>query len=421
MVRKVGEKALDPYENAVMQLKKAINVLGLDDEAFEALKTHERVIQVKIPVRMDDGKTRIFIGWRAQHNSALGPYKGGVRYHPETNMSEVMALSMWMTWKCSLLQLPFGGGKGGIRVDPRRLSFREIEALSRGYFAAISRLVGEDLDIPAPDVYTNPQTMAWYIDEYYRIIGHNIFGVVTGKPQQLGGLGTRIVATGFGVAAIAREAANKVFGGIEGKKVAVQGFGNVGSYAAYYLSNWGARVVAVSDSSGGIYDPKGLRIDDVVRIKNEKGKVIEYPDAKRISNEELLTLDVDILIPAALENVITVDNAPKIRAKLIVEGANGPTTPEADDILFKRGVLVVPDILANAGGVTASWIEWVNNKTGGWITDDEAMRKLEEKMITAFRTLYSYMNKRSDIDPRTAAQAVAVERVYNAMKLRGWI
>ncbi|GAY24978.1 hypothetical protein ATG_01810 [Desulfurococcaceae archaeon AG1] len=421
MVRKLGEKALDPYENAVMQLKKAVNVLGLDDEAFEALKTHERVIQVKIPVRMDDGKTRIFIGWRAQHNSALGPYKGGVRYHPETDMSEVMALSMWMTWKCSLLQLPFGGGKGGVRVDPRRLSFREIEALSRGYFAAISRFVGEDLDIPAPDVYTNPQTMAWYIDEYYRIIGHNIFGVVTGKPQQLGGLGTRIVATGFGVAAIAREAANKMLGGIEGKRVAVQGFGNVGSYAAYYLSNWGAKVVAVSDSSGGIYDPKGLRIDEVMRVKSEKGKVIEYPDAKRISNEELLTLDVDILIPAALENVITIDNAPKIKAKLIVEGANGPTTPEADDILFKRGIFVVPDILANAGGVTASWIEWVNNRTGGWITDDEAMRKLEEKMITAFRTLYSYMNRRSDIDPRTAAQAVAVERVYNAMKLRGWI
>ena len=421
MVRKLGEKALDPYENAVMQLKKAVNVLGLDDEAFEALKTHERVIQVKIPVRMDDGKTRIFIGWRAQHNSALGPYKGGVRYHPETNMSEVMALSMWMTWKCSLLQLPFGGGKGGVRVDPRRLSFREIEALSRGYFAAISRLVGEDLDIPAPDVYTNPQTMAWYIDEYYRIIGHNVFGVVTGKPQQLGGLGTRIVATGFGVAAIAREAASKMLGGIEGKRVAVQGFGNVGSYAAYYLSSWGARVVAVSDSSGGIYDPRGLRIDEVMRIKSEKGKVIEYPDAKRISNEELLTLDVDILIPAALENVITIDNAPKIRARLIVEGANGPTTPEADDILFKRGIFVVPDILANAGGVTASWIEWVNNRMGGWITDDEAMRKLEEKMIAAFRTLYSYMNKRSDIDPRTAAQAVAVERVYNAMKLRGWI
>ncbi|HWQ17676.1 MAG TPA: Glu/Leu/Phe/Val dehydrogenase [Sulfolobales archaeon] len=421
MVRKLGEKALDPYENAVMQLKKAVSVLGLDDEAFEALKTHERVIQVKIPVRMDDGKTRIFIGWRAQHNSALGPYKGGVRYHPETNMSEVMALSMWMTWKCSLLQLPFGGGKGGVRVDPRRLSFREIEALSRGYFATISRFVGEDLDIPAPDVYTNPQTMAWYIDEYYKVTGYNVFGVVTGKPQQLGGLGTRIVATGFGVAAIAREAASKMLGGIEGKRVAVQGFGNVGSYAAYYLSSWGARVVAVSDSSGGIYDPRGLRIDEAMRIKGEKGKVIEYPDAKRISNEELLTLDVDILIPAALENVITIDNAPKIRARLIVEGANGPTTPEADDILFKRGIFVVPDILANAGGVTASWIEWVNNRMGGWITDDEAMRKLEEKMITAFRTLYSYMNKRSDIDPRTAAQAVAVERVYNAMKLRGWI
>ena len=421
MVKGLEEKTLDPYEVAVMQLRKAVNVLGLDEEAFEALKTHERIIQVKIPVRMDDGKIRVFIGWRAQHNSALGPYKGGVRYHPEASMGEVMALSMWMTWKCSLLQLPFGGGKGAVRVDPRRLSPREIEELSRRYFASLARFVGEDLDIPAPDVYTNPQIMAWYVDEYYRIVGANIFGVVTSKPPALGGLNTRIIATGLGVATVAREAARHILGGLEGRSVAVQGFGNVGSYAAYYLSTWGARVIAVSDSSGGIYNPRGLRIEEVMKVKSEKGSVIHYQDSKKISNDELLTLDVDILVPAALENVITADNAPKIRAKMIVEGANGPTTPEADEILFKRGVFVVPDILANAGGVTASWIEWVNNRMGGWLTEEDARSKLENKMAEAFNSFYSYLNRRSDIDPRTAAQAMAVERVYNAMKLRGWV
>lgn len=412
---------MDPYEIAVMQLRKAVNVLGLDEEAFEALKTHERIIQVKIPVRMDDGRIRVFIGWRAQHNSALGPYKGGVRYHPETSMSEVMALSMWMTWKCSLLQLPYGGGKGGVRVDPRRLSAREIEELSRRYFASIARFVGEDLDIPAPDVYTNPQIMAWYIDEYYKITGQNILAVVTSKPQLLGGINTRIIATGLGVATVAREAAKKILGGIEGRTVAVQGFGNVGSYAAYFLSSWGARVIAVSDSQGGIYNPRGLDVEAIMKIKGEKGSVIYYQDGKKISNEELLTMDVDILVPAALENVITEENAPKIRAKMIVEGANGPTTPEADEILHKRGIFIVPDILANAGGVTASWIEWVNNRMGGWLTEEEARKKLEDKMSEAFNTFYSYLSRRSDIDPRTAAQALAVERVYNAMKLRGWI
>jgi len=415
------EKTLDPYEIAVMQLRKAVNVLGLDEETFEALKTHERIIQVKIPVRMDDGKIRVFIGWRAQHNSALGPYKGGVRYHPETSMSEVMALSMWMTWKCSLLQLPYGGGKGGVRVDPRRLSVREIEELSRRYFASIARFVGEDLDVPAPDVYTNPQIMAWYIDEYYKITGQNILAVVTSKPPILGGINTRIIATGLGVATVAREASKKILGGIEGRTVAVQGFGNVGSYAAYFLSSWGARVIAVTDSQGGVYNPRGLDVEALMKIKGEKGSVIYYQDGKRISNEELLTMDADILVPAALENVITEENAPKIRAKMIVEGANGPTTPEADEILFKRGIFIAPDILANAGGVTASWIEWVNNRIGGWLTEEEAKKKLEDKMSEAFNTFYSYLSRRSDIDPRTAAQALAVERVYNAMKLRGWI
>jgi glutamate dehydrogenase (NAD(P)+) len=421
LVRGLEEKTLDPYEIAVMQLRKAVNVLGLDEETFEALKTHERIIQVKIPVRMDDGKIRVFIGWRAQHNSALGPYKGGVRYHPETSMSEVMALSMWMTWKCSLLQLPYGGGKGGVRVDPRRLSVREIEELSRRYFASIARFVGEDLDVPAPDVYTNPQIMAWYIDEYYKITGQNILAVVTSKPPILGGINTRIIATGLGVATVAREASKKILGGIEGRTVAVQGFGNVGSYAAYFLSSWGARVNAVTDSQGGVYNPRGLDVEALMKIKGEKGSVIYYQDGKRISNEELLTMDADILVPAALENVITEENAPKIRAKMIVEGANGPTTPEADEILFKRGIFIAPDILANAGGVTASWIEWVNNRIGGWLTEEEAKKKLEDKMSEAFNTFYSYLSRRSDIDPRTAAQALAVERVYNAMKLRGWI
>jgi glutamate dehydrogenase (NAD(P)+) len=421
LVRGLEEKTLDPYEIAVMQLRKAVNVLGLDEETFEALKTHERIIQVKIPVRMDDGKIRVFIGWRAQHNSALGPYKGGVRYHPETSMSEVKALSMWMTWKCSLLQLPYGGGKGSVRVDPRRLSVREIEELSRRYFASIARFVGEDLDVPAPDVYTNPQIMAWYIDEYYKITGQNILAVVTSKPPILGGINTRIIATGLGVATVAREASKKILGGIEGRTVAVQGFGNVGSYAAYFLSSWGARVIAVTDSQGGVYNPRGLDVEALMKIKGEKGSVIYYQDGKRISNEELLTMDADILVPAALENVITEENAPKIRAKMIVEGANGPTTPEADEILFKRGIFIAPDILANAGGVTASWIEWVNNRIGGWLTEEEAKKKLEDKMSEAFNTFYSYLSRRSDIDPRTAAQALAVERVYNAMKLRGWI
>jgi len=244
-----------------------------------------------------------------------------------------------------------------VRVDPRRLSPREIEELSRRYFASLARFVGEDLDILAPDVYTNPQIMARYVDEYYRIVGANIFGVVTNKPPALGGLNTRIIATGLGVATVAREAARHILGGLESRSVALQGFGNVGSYVAYYLSTWGARVIAVSDSSGGIYNPRGLRIEEVMKVKSEKGSVIHYQDSKKISNDELLTLDVDILVPAALENVITADNAPKIRAKMIVEGANGPTTPEADETLFKRGVFIVPDILANAGGVTASWIE----------------------------------------------------------------
>ncbi|MET1159907.1 MAG: Glu/Leu/Phe/Val dehydrogenase [Thermoprotei archaeon] len=415
----------DPtYQMAVKQLREAASLLGLPDEVVEVLRHPEKLIQVKIPVRRDNGKIEVYLGWRSQHNSALGPYKGGIRYSPNVTPGEVVALSMWMTWKNSLAGIPYGGGKGGVRVDPKQLSQRELEELSRKYFAAIAREVGENIDIPAPDVYTNPQTMAWYFDEYSKIVGYNAWGVVTAKPVEIGGLHARVVSTGYGVALVAREAAKRLLGGLEGKTVAVQGFGNVGSYAAKYLSEWGAKVVAVSDSKGGIYDPKGLDIDEVMRVKRETGSVINYKkgDVKLISNEELLELDVDILVPAAIENVITDKNAPRIKAKIISEGANGPTTPEADRILHEKGVVVIPDILANAGGVTMSWIEWSHNRMGCWLTDEEALDRLDKMMSRNFNRVFDeWQKKYSEYPMRAAAYAIAVDRVVRAMKLRGWI
>ncbi len=373
---------------------------------------------------MDNGKIEVFIGWRSQHNSALGPYKGGIRYREDVNPGEVVALSMWMTWKNSLAGIPYGGGKGGIRVNPKELSPRELEELSRKFFAAISRIVGPDVDIPAPDVYTNPQTMAWYFDEYSKIVGYNAWGVVTAKPPLLGGLNVRVVSTGYGVALVAREAAKRWIGGVEGKTVAIQGFGNVGRYAALYLKEWGATIVAVSDRSGAVYDPNGLDVEELMKVKNETRKVINYKkgDVKIISNEELLELPVDILVPAATENVITEKNADNIKAKVISEGANGPTTPEADLILHKKGVAVIPDILANAGGVTMSWIEWSHNRMGCWLTDEEALNRLDRMMTHNFNRVFDeWQKKYSDHPMRAAAYAIAVDRVVKAMKLRGWI
>ncbi|MEB3860020.1 MAG: Glu/Leu/Phe/Val dehydrogenase, partial [Desulfurococcales archaeon] len=389
------------------------------------LSVPERVIQLKLLVRMDDGTTRTFIGWRSQHNSALGPYKGGVRYHPDTTMNEVIALSMWMTWKNSLAELPYGGGKGGIRVDPRKLSRGELERLSRAYFEALSEFVGVDVDIPAPDVYTNPQVMAWYYDQYSRIKKGSFFGVVTGKPVEIGGLKARVVSTGLGVAVAAREAASKILGGIEGARVAVQGFGNVGYYASKFLAEMGATVTAVSDSKGGIYSPRGLDVEEVSKVKSATGSVVNYRGAERIlSTGEVLELDVDILVPAAIENVITEENAERVKAKIVVEGANGPTTKEGEEILTRRGVLVVPDILANAGGVIMSHIEWVNNRMGGWISEDEAREKLVKKMESMFRNVWGFYESRIDKERhnmRAAAYTIAVDRVVRAMKLRGWL
>ncbi len=415
----------DPYEEAKKQLKQTIDLLGYDENLYYILAVPERVMQVKIPVKMDDGTTKIFIGWRSQHNSALGPYKGGIRYHPDVTMNEVIALSMWMTWKNSLAGLPYGGGKGGIRVDPHMLSKGELERLSRGYFEAISDIVGVDRDIPAPDVYTDPQVMSWFFDEYSKIKRGQYFGVVTGKPVDLGGLYTRIISTGYGTAIAAREAANRVFGSVEGLTVAVQGYGNAGYFAAKFLHEMGAKIVAVSDSRGGIYNSKGLDPDDVKQVKNKTGSVIYYENVeKKIGVDEILELDVDILVPAAIENVITEENADRIKAKIIAEAANGPTTPEAEAKLTPRGIVVIPDILANAGGVIMSHIEWVNNRMGGYITEDEAKHKLEQKMTENFARVWDYWNKKLDTSKynmRTAAYAIAVERVVNAMKLRGWI
>ncbi|MGC9209951.1 MAG: Glu/Leu/Phe/Val family dehydrogenase [Acidilobus sp.] len=419
----------DPYEEAKKQLQVTVSILGLSKEVYDYLATPERIIQVKIPVLMRDGSVKVFIGWRVQHNSALGPYKGGVRYSPETTLSEVMALAMWMTWKNALAGLPYGGAKGGIQVDPFQLNQFELMQLSKNYFSAISEFVGVDLDIPAPDVNTNPQTMAWFLDAYQARTGLKELGVVTGKPIELGGLQTRVYSTGLGVATVAREAAKRVLGGIEGRTVAIQGFGNVGYYTAKFLHEMGARIVAISDIKGGIYSSKGFDPDEVKNYVTTKGSgfVVDYPNVeRRITNEELLTSDVDILIPAAVENVITAENAPRVKAKLIVEGANGPTTAEAETVLVKKGVVIVPDILANSGGVVMSHIEWVNNRMGGWITEDEAKAKLMQKMSDNFNAVWDFWEKKlggpgGPYSMRTAAQAIAVDRVVRAMKLRGWI
>lgn len=416
----------DPvYLMAVKQLKDVANILGLSDEIVEALRHPEKLVQVKITIRRDDGRIATFIGWRSQHNSALGPYKGGIRYSPNATAGETVALSMWMTWKNALAGLPYGGGKGAVRVNPKELSQRELEELSRKYFAAIAREVGPDIDIPAPDVYTNPQVMAWYYDEYSRIVGYPAWGVVTAKPVELGGLQARVVSTGYGVALVAREAAKKVLGGVEGKTVAVHGFGNVGMYAAKYLAEWGATVVAVSDSKGYIYDPRGLDVEEVIRVKAEMGSVVNYKKGNvKVSENhmELLELPVDILVPAAIENVITSENVNRVKAKIISEGANGPTTPEADRVLHEKGTVVIPDILANAGGVTMSWIEWSHNRMGCFLTEEEALSRLDKMMTQNFHRVFDeWQKKYSEYPMRIAAYAIAVDRVVKAMKIRGWI
>ncbi len=412
-------------ESVLQTLKRAIELGGYPQEVYEILSRPQRIITVNIPVRMDNGKIQVFTGYRVQHNNALGPYKGGIRFHPEVTLEEDIALATVMTFKNSLNGLPYGGGKGAIAVDYKKLSKRELEELSRGYARALAPFIGPETDIPAPDVGTDPQIMAWMVDEYSKISGHNVPGVFTAKPVVLWGNPVREYSTGFGVAVWAREAAKKLWGGIEGKTVAVQGFGNVGYWGAYWLEKMGARVVAVSDSRGGIYNPKGLNLTEVKAVKDKTGTVMNYdsPETRKVTNDELLELPVDILVPAALENVIHRGNANNIKAKLIIEGANGPTTADAERILHSKGIWVMPDLAANAGGVVMSYLEWVENLQWYFWDEEETRNRLEKILLDTFNRVMNRWNKlgMDQVTTREAAYVEAVDRIYNAMKVRGWI
>jgi glutamate dehydrogenase len=400
-------------------IHRALEKLGYPEEVYELLKEPIRMLTVKIPVRMDDGSVKIFTGYRAQHNDAVGPTKGGIRFHPNVTEREVKALSIWMSLKCGIVDLPYGGGKGGIVCDPRTMSFRELERLSRGYVRAISQIVGPTKDIPAPDVFTNSQIMAWMMDEYSRIDEFNSPGFITGKPLVLGGSHGRETATAKGVTICIREAAKKRGIDLKGARVVVQGFGNAGSYLAKFMHDAGAKVIGISDAYGGLYDPNGLDIDYLLDRRDSFGTVTKL-FKNTITNKELLELDCDILVPAAIENQITEENAHNIKAKIVVEAANGPTTLEATEILTERGILIVPDVLASAGGVTVSYFEWVQNNQGYYWTEEEVEEKLEKVMVKAFNNVYETAQTRR-VDMRLAAYMVGVRKMAEACRFRGWI
>jgi glutamate dehydrogenase len=414
------EETLNPFLIAQKQVRWAVTELGLPDAVYEILKQPLRVLEVSIPVVMDDGSVRVFTGFRSQHNDALGPTKGGLRFFTEVSVDEVKALSMWMTFKCAVLGLPYGGGKGAIICNPKELSRRELEELSRGYIRNVSQIVGPEKDIPAPDVYTNPQIMAWMVDEFSRMRERNAFGLMTGKPLILGGSAGRNEATGRGCVTCAVEACKRLGIELEGARVVVEGYGNAGSVAARLIHDMGAKVVAVNDSKGGVYRAEGLDPRAVLEHKQKTGSVVGFPGSEPVSNEELLQLECEILIPAALENQITAKVAEGVKAAVVSEAANGPTTPEADEILAEKGVFVIPDILASAGGVTVSYFEWVQNIMNYYWTEEEVNEKLRVMMARAFDAVYK-MHKARDVTMRRAAFMVAVNRVAEAMKVRGWL
>ncbi|WP_436881965.1 Glu/Leu/Phe/Val family dehydrogenase [Staphylococcus gallinarum] len=398
--------------------KAALHKLGFDEGMYELIKEPLRFLEVRIPIRMDDGTMKTFTGYRAQHNDAVGPTKGGIRFHPDVNKDEVKALSMWMTLKCGITNLPYGGGKGGIICDPRQLSQQELERLSRGYVRAVSQFVGPSSDIPAPDVYTNPQIMSWMMDEYSKINRSNAFAFITGKPLALGGSLGRNRATALGAVITIEEATKRKNINISESRVAIQGFGNAGSFIAKILHEMGAKIVAISESYGALYNPDGLDIEHLVELKEQHGRVTHLFDDV-IPNSDLLELDCDILVPAALSNQITADNAANIKATIIAEAANGPTTQEATAILNQRGVLLIPDVLASAGGVTVSYFEWVQNKQGYYWSEDEVESKLRDKMVEAFNTIYDLAEDRK-MDMRLAAYVLGIKRTAEASRFRGW-
>jgi glutamate dehydrogenase len=410
---------LNPLLNAQKQVKDACDKLKLEPAVYELLKQPQRVLEVSIPVKMDDGSLRVFTGYRAQHNDAVGPTKGGIRFHQDVCRDEVMALSIWMTFKCSVTGVPYGGGKGGVTVDPRELSQGELERLARGYIVATAKLLGEKFDIPAPDMGTNAQVIAWMVDEYNKLFGQSAIGVLTGKPVEFGGSKGRTEATGLGVAFCVREALNRINIDMNGATVAVQGFGNVGNGTAYSCRKLGAKIVAVAEYSGVVYDPNGLDLDDLAKFWAANKNMTEYKNAKIISLDEFWALDVDVLAPCALENQITSVNAAKVKAKIVAEGANGPCTNEGDEILQKNGVMVVPDILANAGGVTVSYFEWVQNLYGYYWDVAEVEQKEERAMVDAFSAVFA-VAKEYDVPLRSAAYMYSIKKIANVMKLRGW-
>ena len=410
---------LNLFTSTQVVIEEALNKLGYDEGMYELLKEPLRMLEVRIPIKMDDGKVKVFTGYRAQHNDAVGPTKGGVRFHPQVSEDEVKALSMWMTLKCGIVDLPYGGGKGGIICDPRQMSMNEIEKLSRGYVRAISQFVGPTKDIPAPDVFTNSQIMAWMMDEYSRIDEFNSPGFITGKPIVLGGSQGRDRATAQGVTICVEEAAKKRGIDMKGARVVIQGFGNAGSFLAKFMNDAGAKVIGISDAYGALHDPNGLDIDYLLDRRDSFGTVTTLFE-NTISNKELLELDCDILVPAAIENQITEENAHNIRASIVVEAANGPTTSGATKILTERGILLVPDVLASAGGVTVSYFEWVQNNQGYYWTEEEVNEKLYKKMITAFDNVYTVATTRN-INMRLAAYMVGVRKTAEASRFRGWV
>jgi glutamate dehydrogenase (NAD(P)+) len=411
----------NPFKIAQAQLDAAAVRLGLDPATHELLRWPQIEFKFTLPVEMDDGKIRIFHGYRVQYNSARGPTKGGLRWHPEETIDTVRALAAWMTWKTAVVDIPLGGGKGGVTCNPKEMSEREKQRLARAYMRAVARIVSVSKDVPAPDVYTTPQIMAWMMDEYEVLVGEHHPGVITGKPIPLGGSEGRGDATARGGVYALREAGRVLGIDLKDKTMAIQGFGNAGQFAALLAHEiMGLKLAAASDSRGGIYNPKGLDPRQVVDYKLKKGSLQGYPGAEAVTNEQLLELDVTVLFPSALENVITESNAPKIKCRISCELANGPTTPEADEILYANNVFVIPDFLANAGGVTVSYFEQVQNTYNFYWPLDEVHRRLDEKMTRAFHGVYQ-MYQREKVNMRQAAYLVSVARVAEACKLRGWV
>ncbi|MGO4541323.1 Glu/Leu/Phe/Val family dehydrogenase [Paenibacillus sp. 2TAB19] len=413
------KETLNPYEIAQQQVDTAAALLQLPEHVTNILKHPRRVLSVSFPVRMDDGSVRVFEGYRSQHNDAIGPTKGGIRFHPDVTLDEVKALSMWMSFKCGVVGLPYGGGKGGVICDPRTMSKGELERVSRAFMESIADFVGPDKDIPAPDVYTTPQIMGWMMDTYSRLSGKYSPGVITGKPLIIGGSKGRNEATAQGCVYTILAALKDKGLAVEGATAAIQGFGNAGRIAARLLSEAGCKIVAVSDSKGGIYNAEGLDVEYIGQLK-DTASISDYGQQYAISNEQILELDVDILVPAALENVITSANADRIQAKIIAEAANGPTTPEADRVLHAKGITVIPDVLANAGGVTVSYFEWVQNLMNYYWSEAEVLEKLETNMILSYVAVRDLAAEHKT-DLRTAAYMISIKRIAAAMEARGWI